>query len=52
MALPVGVRRIQSVIGGEGEVVTNILLEGAPEGEPEWLKVKEELDEVREEERE
>ena len=50
MALPAGVRRRQSVTGEEGEGSTDIQLEKEPEGEPKWLKEKEELDEVREEE--
>ena len=49
MALPVSVRRRQSVTGEEGEGATDILLEGEPEGEPEWLKEKEELDKEWEE---
>ena len=50
MALPASVRRRQSVAGEEGEGATDILPGGESEGDPEWLKEKEELDEVREEE--
>ena len=50
MAPSVSVKKLQSVIGGEGEVATNTPREGVPEGEPEGLKEKEELDEVWEEE--
>ena len=49
MALPASVRRRQSVIGEEGEGATDIQLEKEPEGELEWLKEKEELDEEWEE---
>ena len=50
MALPARVRRRQFVTGEEGEGVTDIQREKEPEREPEGLKEKEELDEVREEE--